>query len=410
MKYIIYLIYPLMAGVLFWGAKTAKRGEWNEEAFSLRQTKALQGFFAICIMLHHIGQKTCASWLSPWLIMPGLELFVPYGYYFVGIFLFCSGYGLYVSYKKKPNYLKDFGRRKVLPLVIAFYVTGLIFLLVRILLKEPLNAWKVFCYASGLQLSDPNAWFMIALPFFYLFFWISFRFCKKEGAAAACLSLFIFGYVLLGTLIDHNDYWMRGEWWYNSAHFFVIGVLFGMHEERIKAHFRKHYVIYLVLLTIGVLALDLVSTYAQGVFSYYGETWGAPDKVFRRWVTLLTQVLASCAFVFWVFLLGMKIRIGNRFLYFMGTITMEFYLIHGLFLGLFSYDFDGVARSLYYLKNVPLLVLLTFVPSLPASLLIQKLDHLILGLFTKKPSSDASAAVPLGNAPAQSDDNMTKEG
>ena len=36
MKYIIYLIYPLMAGVLFWGAKTAKRGEWNEEAFSLR--------------------------------------------------------------------------------------------------------------------------------------------------------------------------------------------------------------------------------------------------------------------------------------------------------------------------------------------------------------------------------------
>ena len=52
------------------------------------QTKALQGFFAICIMLHHIGQKTCAYWLNPKYIVHGLDVFVPIGYFFVGIFCY----------------------------------------------------------------------------------------------------------------------------------------------------------------------------------------------------------------------------------------------------------------------------------------------------------------------------------
>ena len=116
----IYLIYPLLVVVLLWGAKPFGRGKWNEEAFSLRQMKALQGFFAICIMLHHIGQKTCASWLEDALIIPGLEFFVPIGYLFVSMFFFCSGYGLYKSIQTKPNYLKGFGVKGSCPSSLAF--------------------------------------------------------------------------------------------------------------------------------------------------------------------------------------------------------------------------------------------------------------------------------------------------
>ena len=101
----IYLVYPLLITALLWGSRLSKKGEWNEGAFSLEQMKAVQGFTAICIMLHHIGQHTCASWLDPALITPGLEIFVPFGFYMVGIFMFCSGYGLFVSYKTKPGYL-----------------------------------------------------------------------------------------------------------------------------------------------------------------------------------------------------------------------------------------------------------------------------------------------------------------
>jgi peptidoglycan/LPS O-acetylase OafA/YrhL len=384
MNDLVYLVYPIMIILLLWGSKLCGRGVWNEEAFSLRQMKALQGFFAICIMLHHIGQKTCASWLDPKLIEPGLELFVPYGYYFVGFFLFCSGYGLYQSYRTKPDYLTGFCKRRILPLVLSYYSTGLLFLLARFLMKEQLDGLKIFYYVSGLKLSNPNAWFVIALPFFYLAFYLAFRHCKSEKNAVISVLAFTLGYDLLGTLIDHNDFWMRGEWWYNSVHFFVIGILFARHKEAITAHLKKHYLLYFMLFFVGLFVLDALSNMAQGTFSYYGENWHAPDKVFRRWVCLLSQILASCSFVFFVFLLGMKVLIGNRFLAFMGTITLEFYLIHGLFLELFAYNFAGVVPSLYHLRNVPLLILIVFLPSLPAALLLKKWDHFLADLLCGK--------------------------
>lgn len=378
MNYLIYLIYPLMAVVFLWGCRLCKKETWNEAAFSLDQMKAIQGYFAICIMLHHIGQKTCADWLQPRFVIPGLELFVPFGYYFVGFFLFCSGYGLYLSYCNKPDYLKGFGKKRILPVILSYYVTGLIFLIVRFLMKEPLDGWKIFFYVSGAKLSNPNAWFVIALPILYFFFWIAFRFFKKP---IPILSLLVFLYMLLGTFIDHNDWWMRGEWWYNSVHFFVLGVLFSKYRQSIVQHMKKHYLLYLILLFIGIFVLYGFSVFAQGYFSYYGEIWHAPDKVLRRWICLLSQIAASCSFVFFVLLLCLKLRVGNPFLSFMGTITLEFYLIHGLFLELFAYDFAGVAPSLYYLRNVPLLVLVVFVPSIPSALLLKWILKKIHGFF-----------------------------
>ena len=59
----MYLFYCSLALLLFFGAGSAGRGAWNEEYTSLKQTKALQGITALGIALHHMAQKTCASWL-----------------------------------------------------------------------------------------------------------------------------------------------------------------------------------------------------------------------------------------------------------------------------------------------------------------------------------------------------------
>ena len=347
------------------------------------QTKALQGFTALCIMFHHIGQKTCASWLHPKLIIPGLEIFVPIGYYFVGIFMFCSGYGVYKSYKTKPNYLKGFVGRRIFPLILAYYSTGIIFLIARVLLKEKMDVPQFLYYLFGLQLSNPNTWYVIAMPFLYLCFYLAFKFCKKERTAILLVCVMVFLYTLLGTFIDHNNWWMRGEWWYNSVHFFTIGLLFARHEGKLLPVIKKYYYVFLIVCLVLVLPLYGLSEYAQGTFSYYGENFHAPDKVFRRWVCLASQIACSCAFVFSVFLLGLKVKIGNRFIRFMGTITLEFYLIHGLFLELFSYSFANVAPSIYYVKNVALLVLIVFIPSIPAALLLQKLHKKISAMVCR---------------------------
>lgn len=382
MDKLIYLIYPLLGVILFWGCNVYGKGEWNEGAFSISQMKAIQGFTALLIMLHHIGQKTCAPWHPSRYIVHGLDLFVPFGYYFVGIFLFCSGYGLYKSYRTKPDYLKGYFGRRILPVILSFYSTGLIFLLVRYLLGEKMNGFAVLWYVTGLKLCNPNTWFVIALPFLYLGFYLAFRFCKKEGAALTALCVWVFAYVWIGTIVDHNDWWMRGEWWYNSIHFFLIGIFFAKYEEKLLSKIKKHYILWLLLLLVGMFVLWRASVFATNFFSYYGENFNAPHKVLRRWACLISEILASCSFVFFVFLLGMKIRFGNRFLQFMGGITLEFYLIHGLFVELFGYNFADATHSLYYIRNVALMTLVVFVPSVPAAMLLQRFHKFLTGKLT----------------------------
>lgn len=114
------------------------------------------------------------------------------------------------------------------------------------------------------------------------------------------------------------------------------------------------------------------------MLSYYGENFHANFKVLRRWGCLATQMAASCAFVFFLMLLTMKLRIGNRVLKFMGTMTLEFYLIHGVFIELFGYSFLDVRPGIVYIKNVALFIVVVVICSVPAAILLKKVMDLIL--------------------------------
>ena len=171
----MYLVYFLLAVVLFFGAKYAGRGKWNEDYTSLGPTKVLQGIAALLIAFHHMSQKTCAPWHPSETIVHGLDVFVPMGYMLVGIFLFCSGMGLYKSFKSKPGYLNGFFRRRVLPIIIAFYLSEFIYTAIRLAMGEPMDFKTILWYLSGLHMANFNAWYVVILPFFYMAFWAAFR-------------------------------------------------------------------------------------------------------------------------------------------------------------------------------------------------------------------------------------------
>ncbi len=367
----IYIVYPLLLIALFWGCAISKKGQWNEEAFSLGQMKAMQGFAAVCIMLHHCGQKTSASWIDESYYVPGLEFFVPIGFILVSLFMFCSGYGLYKSFMTKKDYLKDrFIRKRIVPVIVLSYLISLIFLAVRILLGEDMGGGTFVWYLLRFKLCNPNEWFALVIPFFYLCFYLAFRFCKSDRSALLAVVIFTVCYQLLGASLDHGDWWMCGEWWYNSVHLFAVGIFFAMHEEKIVGHLRRHYRLYLVLGLLAMAVFVVLSRFVTAVVSYYGEYWDAPDRIPRRIICLCSEMLASSSVVFYAFLLGLKIRIGNRFLKLMGKITLEFYLIHGLFVELFCYSFNGKLQSLYYIHNNALFVLVVFVLGLPSAILL----------------------------------------
>ncbi len=380
----IYLVYPLLGLALFWGAKFSKKKEFNDEAFSQHQMKMMQGFAAVCVLLHHCGQKTSASWINKIYYHPGLEPFVPIGYVLVSLFMFCSGFGLYKSFKNKPNYLGGkFLWKRVLYIFLVGYVISLLFLGERYLLNEKIGGKKLFWYLSCMKLANPNGWYVLIVPFFFLAFFLAFRFIKNEKIAFLAVLIFTLAYQFMGASIDHNDWWMRGEWWYNSALPFPIGILIAMNEEKFVAHLKRNYIKYLIIGIVALVVFNFVRIFNLSFFSYYGENWGAPDKVFRRIMSLLGEESFAFAVIFFAFLVGLKVRIGNRFLELMGKITLEFYLIHGLFSEGFSYAFEGKLKPFYYIKNNALYVLVVFLLGLLAAVLF-KLCETGLGKLGKK--------------------------
>ena len=84
-------------------------------------------------------------------------------------------------------------------------------------------------------------------------------------------------------------------------------------------------------------------------WGYYGEYVGSL-KILHRLLSAGSQWLVCLAYTSSCFLLMMKIRFGNRILSWLGTVTLDFYLIHGLFVELFGYNFLGISGSLFYIK------------------------------------------------------------
>ena len=388
---LIYIVYPILLVVLFWGAKLYyKAGTFNEEAFSLRQMKAIQGFVALLIMFHHCGQKTSASWIDKKFYIGGLDLFVEIGFVLVTFFTFCSGYGLYKSFKTKPDYLnKSFILKRILPVLALGYIVTWLYLPFRYLLGEKISGKQLFYYLSGIKLCNPNGWYVFIIAIFYLCFFLAFKFIRNEKIALSVVFLFTVAYQLVCTTINHNDWWITGEWWFNSIHLFVVGIFFAMFEDKIVPHIRKYYIIYLIAGVILVFAGHKFWEYARGAFSYYGENWKAPDTVLRRRITLAGDIWFSSSVVFLSFLLSMKVRIGNKFLAFMGKITLEFYLIHGLFVELFCFAFIGQLKSLYYIKNQLLFVAVVFVLGLAGAYLLGMVTMAMKKGFSKSKGTDA---------------------
>ncbi len=368
---LIYSVYIILPVLLLWGAKYAGKGKWND-SLSFDQSKAFLGFLSIIIMFHHVGQKTCASWLQPKTrIQQGLGFFVPIGFLCVAMFIFFNGYGVYKSFHTKDNYLRGFIKKRILPLVFMLYVTTVIFYIARLIVGEKMDLQQSALYLTSIQLCNPYTWYVIVLPFFYLSFYLAFKFIKNDGLAVLAVCAFVLAYMLFGTTIDHNNYWIRGEWWYNCVHLFAVGVVFAKFEDKIIAFFKKFYAILMPLSVIAVYPLYLFSRYVCDAYSYYGENWGAPDTVFRRRMCLGAEALVCIDFVLMFILLGMKIKIGNKFLKFMSKITLEFYLIHGLFVEFFAFNFDGGVVNKIRIHNLLLYVAVVFALGVPSALLLK---------------------------------------
>ena len=298
--------------VMLIGAKFAPRGEFFDDGFSREQTRALKGTFAVFVILHHLCTYLADTFAS-------LLFFKYLGYLMVGGFFLISGYGLMHSVKSKPNYLKGFFKKRILSLLVPFYIINAGYLFLNYFLITDPAAFKNYMIRSlfGLHL-----WYVPVIIILYLAFFLSFKIFKEKYGHIA-VTVFVVAFVtLFFTAYKCGILPSYGRWWYNSVPCFAVGIWYCRVKDSVSELVKKKYPL---ITAITVSAFLILFAVASERYQY--------DTA----ATLLLEIICVILFSLSVFLLSMKIKIGNPILNICGDLSFELYLSHALFITAFRW-------------------------------------------------------------------------
>ena len=282
----------------------------NSDYIGVKSTSGLKGFLAIGIVFHHLSQ-----WVTTG------EEFSNFGYmgtYIVSVFFFLSGYGLYVQNERKENYLNNFLGKRLSRILIPFMVISSIYLIYRNLNGQELTiSFFVNLFKKGSTVIY-NGWFVNIIILMYVFFYISFKMFSNRTISILINTILIVVYIILAIRLEY------GFWWYNSSLPFVLGLLWAKNKEYIDGVLRNYYFVILVLIT-GLLFLshqyDVVYKKLHLVDTYsYAFLANIDNVIFTIFFILITN----------------KIDFANKYLLFLGKISFELYMIHGLVMSIFG--------------------------------------------------------------------------
>lgn len=376
-EFLLFLFPVCIIVILAVGAKIRKAPGSFLEAWSLDQAKALQVFAALMIILHHMVQRitNCGG------VKKGpVTAWNSFGILFTSVFFFFSGFGLMKSLKTKDHYLDGFLRKRLPTILIPFLIVNLIFL---IFVREGRvnSALDVFTSIPGFTLLNSNAWFVVEIFFLYIAFYICFRKASSEKAAILWLSGFTVALVIFSLLLGHDGsriggHWFMGEWWFNTTLIFIMGILFGKNEERLKEWMNRRWKILFPVTIVVLIGWYFFEQFIEGRFGYYREWEGHPGYG-EKLITLPVQVILCALFIFFLLLLNLKVEFGNPVLRFIGSFCFELYLIHDVYRRSLPGGVGGKMPDLLYLG-------LTYVLAILSAWLLSKVDQYLLKLWRRK--------------------------
>lgn len=347
------LVYAFLCFILLWGAKSAPKGQLRTDALTLQSDLPLRGFFMLLIIFHHLSQQLTHP--------DDLKLLQGVGILCVSFFFFHSGYGLVKSLALNPDYFHAFFRRRYTKLLVPFFLSNLIYLGVNLYFGASCSRLRLIKCMLGLELVNTHAWFILTIAMFYFAFYCIFRFCPQKKLRYFLLFIFQLFYSAFCMHRGAGLQLFEGPWWFNSSSLFFIGTLLAGYEAPITAFIRKNYRLLAMLSVPVFLLFYAVSVYITGAFPYQTQDMSPlSPRMLQSWFNLLWQSLAVISFCAAVTLFSLKVSCSNAALRFLGKISLELYLIHGLFIQLFK-------GQLCLLENDFLFVVLTTLCSVAAA-------------------------------------------
>ena len=240
------------------------------------------------------------------------------GRYIVALFFFLSGYGLYFQYSNNVNYMKNFLRKRLVRIFIPFYVFIVIYVIYRATLGEVINMDFFLSFWKDHSNIIYNGWFVNSIIVLYVIFYISFV-RNNSKTSFYTLTVLTLVYIFWKVYQDH------GDWEYVSMMAFLLGIFWMKNRVSIDKIIEKNYFISLVLFSVLMYIFRHYEVIMENIgitnkYVYYGIVGNICTMVFVVYFLLLTN----------------KLNFSNKYLDFLGDISFEIYMIHGLVMHYFG--------------------------------------------------------------------------
>lgn len=295
------VFFLLFIALCFYKCKFAGVGRFNRDYISRESTNAVNGIFAFLIIMGHF-----VTYYSDYGVLDQtyIEVRSFLGQMVVSTFFIYSGYGIYESVKKKGlHYISTFPKNRVLKLLLHLDIAVIIFLVLFLILGYEVTLDKFLLSLIGWEYIGNNNWFVFATLVFYLITFVSFSVFKKPKV----LPLIMVTMLTVAYIVVIQQF--KPTFWYNSAICFPIGMWYSFFKERIERVVMKNNFTYYFSFLVCVV-LFIGTRFFWGGFAY------------------LTTYLLSCVlFGFFMMLLTMKIRFGNRVLDWFGKHAFSVYML-----------------------------------------------------------------------------------
>lgn len=329
--------------LLLIGIRFAPRGQFFDDNSSKDSFRMLKGIMVLIIVLEHIHLYTLGGGLYK--ILFGMPLL------FVSVFFFMSGYGLQFSFQRTHGaYLNGYLYRRypkvLLPYLFAFLLTLAGYLLAGV----PVDASQIMpSFVNGVPFVK-FSWYVIAILFFYLAFFLIYRFAPR--GRKTLLALFLAAYIAACYFLGY------GTWWYNSCLSFLLGVCWAERETDITHFLKKRY--YLKLVACGVLLAGFCA------LSYLSK---------NPLVVLFGNLCATLLLPSFFMILTMKVKFSNPVLGLLGTISFELYLLQGL-------PMEALRGGRIYISNNVLYAVAVLISAVALAFLLNCADSYLLGKYS----------------------------
>lgn len=347
-----YVFAILLLASFIPGIKFAPRRQLHEEkGFSIEAMTSLKGIMALFVLFHHISQKPLFRDTGT------MSLYGTIGFLFVAVFFFCSGYGLYKSFITKENYLDKFPKKRILPIVISYFVMIAIYAVYYLIIGNNYTPVQWALKLTGLILINSQSWFVYIIVIMYFAFYLIYK--NEKAREYGDFILLTIAIILAAIFIvsGHTLWWLpinitswigpyqpllfMGEWWFNSTIAFALGVTIAKNEKAFFEWAKKGYWLKFVIITCLFIAITVVGIATQwdatGKFKigyWYGEGAGFMMNRSLCFIIQTVQVLVTCLFVI---MLMQKVYVSNKFYKFYGKRSLEVYLIQEMIL--FSWNY-----------------------------------------------------------------------